>query len=408
MHHRPLLALIVLLGFSALVPRAQADPIGIRTNRYNVPAGAVETRETWVLAQTAEIRGHYRDDLFLLAQSANRSTNATVLLGGFFSNSVWAIGHSIRLSGHVADHARLLAADALSLEGSIANGVMAAAPRLFIAPSASLEGSAWFAGSEIMVNGRIHGPTRIYGQSITLAGSFGDSVTLVAARDLTLIPGTSIHGDLFYTAPGELILDPKVHVGGRVVRVFPAPPPPHFLWTTLLLEVTAFLGAFLAGILFANFFPTFNARSLQTLETTPWKSLGIGAAAFLILPAAAFAFLLLSLSLPLAFLSAGLWLALLYLAQFIVALAVGRLILRSVQPQANVFWTLLLGLGIVWTLSNLPPPVGWLVWLGVALFGLGSMTITLLDRRIPVIVSPPPVPGASPGNTPPPADPKVG
>jgi cytoskeletal protein CcmA (bactofilin family) len=393
----PLLSPFVLAATLALVAvPAQATLEFISTNRYVLPANTVESRELWVLAQTEEIQGQAQNDLFLIATAGPGHTNGAILLGGVCSNDVWALGSSIRLKGQALDHARLLASEAISIEGAVANGLMAIAPQIFIAPSASIEGSAWLAGSDVMVNGRVHGPTRIYGKNVTLAGSFGDSVTLVAAQNLTLMPGTIIHGDLFYTAPSELFLDPKVHVTGRLVRVAPAPPPSRFTWTFLLLELTTLLGALLTGILFATFFPTFNARALQTLEVSPWKCLGIGLAATFALPAAAVVFLLLGVGLPLALLTAGLWIALLYLAKFIVALALGRRILRTLRPDTNVFWTLLVGLVIVWTLSNLPPPAGWLTWLVVAVFGLGSMTLTLLDHRIPVLVTAPPLPGQNP------------
>jgi hypothetical protein len=212
------------------------------------------------------------------------------------------------------------------------------------------------------------------------------------------MPGTIIHGDLFYTSPSELFLDPKVHVTGRLVRIVPVTPPSRYTWTLFFFELAILLGALLTGIIFATFFPTFNARALQTLEVYPWKCLGVGLVALLAFPAAALVFLVIGIGLPLALLTAGLWVALLYLAKFIVALALGRRILRSLRPDTNVFWTLLAGLIIVWTLSNLPPPAGWLVWLGVAVFGLGSMTITLLDHRIPVLVAPPPLPDSKSGN----------
>lgn len=394
--------LLFISVFGLPTPSVQAAPEFIATNRYALPAGSVESREVWLRAQVVDIRGLVENDLFLLATAPAGDTNGAIVLAGICSNDVWALGSSIRLKGQIRDHARLLASDALTLEGTVGNGLMAAAPQIFIAPSASIEESAWLAGSDVMIDGRIHGPTRIYGKSITLAGSFGDSVTLVAARNLTLMPGTTIHGDLFYTAPDELFLDPKVHVTGKVVRILPVSATPAFSWRLMLYELSALLGALLSGILFATFFPTFNARSLQTLEAAPWKSLGYGLAALILLPLAALSFLAFGIGLPLAGLTAGLWLALIYLAKFIVALALGRRIAARLRPQTNVFWTLLVGLVIVWTLSSLPLPAGWLAGLGIAVFGLGAMTITLLDRRIPVLVAPPPVPEAKPGNSEPP------
>jgi hypothetical protein len=390
------LALVAFLGLIAGPSRAMTE--WINTNHYVLPANAVESRELWILAQTEDIQGQAQNDLFLLSSAGRGYTNGAIVLGGICSNDVWAIGSTIRLNGQVFDHARFLASEAISINGGVANGLMAAAPQIFIGPTASLDGSAWLAGSEVMVNGRIHGSTRIYGKSVTLAGSFGDSVTLVAAQNLTLMPGTIIHGDLFYTSPSELFLDPKVHVTGRLVRIVPVTPPSQYTWAFFFFELAILLGALLTGIIFATFFPTFNARALQTLEVSPWKCLGVGMVALLAFPSAALVFLVIGIGLPLALLTAGLWVALLYLAKFIVALALGRRILRSLRPDTNVFWTLLVGLIIVWTLSNLPPPAGWLVWLGVAVFGLGSMTITLLDHRIPVLVAPPPLPDSKSGN----------
>jgi cytoskeletal protein CcmA (bactofilin family) len=306
---------------------------------------------------------------------------------------VWGAGESITLSGIAARHARLLGFKNTHVEGQVARNLIAVGSTVVIDKQASVEGSAVVAGQDVLIDGTVRGKTRIYGNRVTLSGAFDDEVSIVAS-DINILPGTHIAGDLRYMMDKDLILDGRVALDGKLVRMEPkvAASSPGLSWSTVLFQIGLCLAAILVGMAFANFFPSMVAMSVQKLAESFWRSLLVGFVAFCLIPMTAFFLIFTLVGLPLSILLIMGYLIMIYLGKIVAALYLGHSILRRRRdrPPASLLAPLMLGLVTLYTVALAPFPIDILVWFSFTLLGLGGLAGAIMDRRTPIMVACPP------------------
>jgi hypothetical protein len=404
MRHLSLGLALLLLGTSA------ARAIDFRTeSAFNLPRGTTLTNELWLQAHTIHFTGTALDDCFLLADTMEQpgSTNPPALrCDGQFLADLWAAGENVVLSGTVSQHARLAAVKTITLAGPVGRNLMALGPTISLATNGTVEGSAVLVGQNILVNGSITGPARIIGTKVTLAGHFNNNVT-VTASDIIVMPGTSIAGNLVYYMDGDLVLDSRVTLGGRIIKmdILPETPAPTTT-ASLLLQLALFCGAMMTGLVFVAIMPGVVAMSMHKLSESGWRCVLFGFIALALIPMAAFFLLFTLVGIPLSILLMSACLILIYLGKIVVGLYVGHLILRRKGPIPPnlLFPVMALGLLVLYLATNLPFPLSMILWFAITLSGVGALVGAILDRRVPVMVSyppesetkPPTLPGAPP------------
>ena len=376
----------------SLAPASAVDFVS--ATNYVLATDSALTNETWIQAHAIQIDGKARDDLFLLSDFSGAAGAApTIRLAGTLENDVWALGAIISQTGTVLDHARLFATKSITIGGPIGNNVIALSDTVRMDTNGVIGGAALFLAGTVMVEGRIHGNTRIRGKDVTLAGLFDGNVN-VSAEDLVVMPGTRIDGNLTYALPQELVLDPGVHLGGKLLRAAPAPAAPALSGRTgLLVQLVLFAGAVLAGVLLIAIFPRYSVEAALSLEHSVWKCLLAGFIASALIPMAAVLLLFTLIGIPASLLALTGYALLLYLSKIVVALAVGRRLLHPTgRPGPTpVLPTLVLGLAVVYLAVNLPFPFGLVLWFALTLVGFGALVLGILERRIPVALSPLPL-----------------
>ena len=190
-------------------------------------------------------------------------------------------------------------------------------------------------------------------------------------------------GNLSYQSTREAQIAPGASVAGKVAREVPVRPSRPAAWA-VFFWVRSLIATFALGLLVVLAFPGFTRRSLTALSATPWRSLGLGAAAVFGTPAAA------AVLFALGVLLGGWWLAALLMGLYAIALAVcfplvgafiGRwLFTRLRQPGVHRVIALLVGLVVLTVLVRVPV-VGVLVVLATLLFGLGAMILAGAQGR---------------------------
>ena len=145
-----------------------------------------------------------------------------------------------------------------------------------------------------------------------------------------------------------------------------------------------FLATLLAtGAALIFVFPRFTPAAARTIETDPWRSLGIGAIALLGVPALMVALFVTVIGIPL-----GLVLLAAYLVAWLVGYLVGAVFLGSVGARrlqgqregAPSSGALVLGLAaalVVLGLLRLVPVIGGLASLATLLLGMGALVTQL-------------------------------
>lgn len=215
-------------------------------------------------------------------------------------------------------------------------------------------------------------------------------------------PGTVIEGDLVYTAPNELFLNPEVQLKGQLLRreytaLTDAPTAPVSFGQTMSVALFFYLAAVLAGIPFVGIFPYYSGRAVRLLRTSSFKCLLVGFLAFALMPMLAVFLGLLIIGLPLACMLLAVYVLFLYLAKIVVGLALGSLMARTGGPQSmgRVWGSLGIGLLIIFAAAQLPI-IGLFVSIAVVLLGLGALVLAVFQGDVITVgIRPPPPP---PGN----------
>ena len=392
-----------------LLGASYAGATDFRTvDHFNLSAGEAVTNELWLQAHTIAVDGTAGDDLFLFADgSVVASTNGkpAVALSGTMRGDVWAAGESIELSGHAARHARLVGFKSVFINGSVGQNLIAAGGTVSVGEAAEIGGSAVLIGQDVLAEGTVHGRTRIFGTQATLSGTFDGDVTITAS-DITIMPGTHITGNLYYLMNKDLILDSKVAMGGKLIKIEPkvVTQPAGLSLAAVLLQVGLLFGAILVGMAFISILPSVVAMSVHHLSESFWRCLLIGFATFCLVPMAAFFLIFTVIGLPLSLVMILAYLILVYLAKIIAGIYLGHLILRRKNsgPVSLLLPLLATGLFVIYLGTSLLFPINLLLWFTFTFLGLGALVSTILDRRTPVMVAypknpadpPPPLPGA--------------
>ncbi|MBI3986928.1 MAG: hypothetical protein HY343_08420 [Lentisphaerae bacterium] len=400
-----ILGLALGLGFVAAQPGFSAQ--FLETNAYSLAENEVLTQELWLAASHAEFKGTASNDLFLLV---NRAANLTppeakpeqapdvdLRLDGAFANDVWAIGTAIELSGQVRDHARLMA-ETLFVSGSVLNGSMLAGKIVHIKPSAQLRNGSLIAGSTVTLEGTVQGDLSVFGDAIALSGSYEGDV-FVAGRNIHVLPGTEIAGNLTYQSDSELVLDKRVRLQGRLIRQ--ALPPATD--SSLLSELLYYLAALLIGALFIGLFPGLSFSAIPHIRFAFWKSVMIGMLVLCVLPLAGFFFVLIFAFKPVIGMSVGLaatalFISLIYLGKIMVSLTLGAALTQQNPPTrfGGSLWRLAIGSACFYLVANIHPLLGWLVGALAACAGAGGLVTAFHSRAAPLAVPvvPPPLPNS--------------
>ncbi len=378
-------------GWAALALAAMAvAAAGVefrRVSSYTLAPGESQDQELWLAADELDLAGTVRGDVFAMATKAR--------LGGALARDVWCTAVDLKAGGQVAGHARLLG-QSVEVESEIGGNLMAAGTTVDVKPAAEIAGDVVLVGETVLFQGGAGGSVTLLGAQVTLGGMIEGPVRLIA-DDIVVLPGTIIRGDLVYTSTQDLVLDPKVQLGGELRRrvwepAAAAPAPP---WPQVALVQMFFLGAMLLAALFSfHVAPGLMLRSTQLLAMSAWRCVLVGVLVFFLAPLVAVFLMLTLIGLPLGLLILGVYVALLYLAKCGVAVLVGGLLLRRVFriERTLVYSALALGLMGIYLLYSIPA-VSVVVWAVVTLPGLGALTLVLWQGRSPA--GPPRVAGGA-------------
>lgn len=358
----------------------------IHTNSFSLAEGKALTDDLWLSANSVEIKGQVKNDLFLMATAGSWKSpiekEGNILLAGQLENDVWAVGDTIALTGAVQDHARLLAR-IIMVNGAVSNSSIFAGNSIHLTQAARMGRDVLIFGENVIVEGNVDGNLRVFGKSVTLAGKCAGNVSITAG-DIVVLPQAQIAGNFIYSSPDELVLDKGVVLHGQLIReaeeISKTERKPLISWPSLFLQSWLFIGALCVGALMLFLFPAFLNESAARIQNSFWKCMAVGFVAICLVPMACF-FLAISLvGLPLALLTAMAFTALSYLCKIIVALVIGTLITRRKLQGPKMFPVMGLGLVILYAAAG-SGLAGSIVSFLIVCLGLGGMIFVFLARR---------------------------
>jgi hypothetical protein len=363
----PIVCVALGLSWTAL---ADEDQAGLPVS------GTVMVDEDYFSAGgSAELDKRVEGDAFLSgARVALRGPvkGDTVLAGGDINiadtvgQDLYAAGGTIAISGQITGNAR------------IAGG------QVVLAQRGGIAGKATIAAARLQLSGRVGRYLAVYADSVRIDGEVGGDLR-IAARSVEIGPDAKIGGRLTYRSPQLASIDPRAVIAGGVTHVeteWPKGRLDSIARAAALISLGLLLLSLLVvGVIMILAFPEFSAAAAGTVRSDPWKSLGLGFALLLCIPAAAILFMVTVIGIPLGiavlcFYPLMLLLGYLTGALFVGDRACGWLARRRgvVARPAWRFVALALALLLLLLVAKIPFAGGALVFI-VLLIGLGAFWI---------------------------------
>jgi len=229
--------------------------------------------------------------------------------------------------------------------------------------------NAYIVGGTIQVNGTVQEGILAYGGAITLDGVVGRDVE-VAGGTLRVGPHARIAGNLRYRMPaGKVHIDPAARITGTVTAL----PVSN---TGALWHVLWILGFLLVGAVVVALFPRFMAEAAEILPDHPVRAALIGLGWGILVPVAIVIAAITVVGLPLAFLTAAVYVVVVCVASVPFAVWLGRLLLGA-RARGGLEGTLvnfIVG-GFFLFVAGIIPVVGGWVSLIAGVLGLGTILL---------------------------------
>lgn len=303
-----------------------------------------------------------------------------VTIDGAVGDDVIAAGGEVVLRGHAGDDARL-AGGTVIIAGRVDDDATAAGGTVRIEHDGVVGGRAWLAGGEIVVAGTVGRGLRAAGRHVSIDGAVRGDVQ-VDADALDIGPTARIDGNVIHRGPREPRIDPGARIGGRVEHQ-PYAAAPRARGLRVLAWLLLLPALFVTGAVMIVMFPRFTPAAAQTIETDPWRSLGVGAIALLGAPAVMVGLFATGFGIPLGLILLAAYPVAMLAGYLVAALFLGmfgvRRLGRDRQPvlSRGALVLRLLAALVVLGILRLVPILGGLVSLAALLFGMGALVLQL-------------------------------
>lgn len=289
--------------------------------------------------------------------------NAMVAAGETVTEELIAVGANVEVAGDIR-------------EGMKAFGANVVIP-------GEVQGDLIVLGANVVLSGKYHSKVKGAAANLVLSGTFDDNVEVVGSK-ITIMPTTTIKGDLIYSTP--LLEQQKgSQIMGKVTRkALRVREREVVQWWGKSKKVIASIGIFfwilslpaflIAGCLIHYAFPKKTDAIVTTISASPWKSTGIGFVFLVVVPVGIIISLFTLVGIPAAIIAALLYAIILYISRIYIGVWIGRKLLGFIKKSlaTSFFWPFLVGTIII-TLLSLIPIVGWLFRLFLLLISLGAM-----------------------------------
>jgi cytoskeletal protein CcmA (bactofilin family) len=391
----PLATILILLAATVVLAQDTFLDGKVRAgDQVTVPASETVDGNLYIFSGTATVDGSVTGDLTVFA--------GTINVNGSVGGDVLAAGGTLNVAGEVGGDVRM-AGGTLTADEAVTGDVLAAGGTVTIGSGGSVGGDVVVSGGQVSVNGTIEGSIE------GTAGNYSRSGTVGGTENVVVRQGMWWWQEGAPEQPARDVQD----------DVFDA--------------LRHFVVALILGLVLIWLLPRMLRASETTLRERPAASLGGGFLALLGYVVFVIALVLLVILLAIVFgvarlgalvavdligglltLGVGTFLfvlAIAFLADIVVGLVIGRLILPGREATVwQEIGALAIGLLLVVIVTSLPV-VGGIAKLAVVLFGLGALAVAAWSRwRGRGVAVSPAVAGAPPEapQAPPPAAPVGG
>jgi cytoskeletal protein CcmA (bactofilin family) len=335
-------------------------------------------------ARRVRIEGTVDGDLIAFCESLD--------ISGHVTGDVLNFSQSARISGRVDGNVRG-ANNNLTITGTVSKNVLTFEETMTIDPSGKVGGSLTNFAANLGVEGSVGRDALLFAAHANLDGKIGGGVR-ARGDSLTIGSGAVIDGPVHYEGHSRPEVSSSAKLASPVEfkqmeRKQEYRGSEYYIWR--IIWTAAFI---LFGMVLFLVAPKFAGESIDAAESYG-APIGLGILVFFGVPLAAIIACFTVVGIPLAVLTAGLWILMLCCAEIVVGGVVGNLILGKATDTWGMIGRMALGfviVRIVYTpLANVHV-IGILAALGIWMWGMGAISLALYRRLQPVIA--PNVPSA--------------
>jgi cytoskeletal protein CcmA (bactofilin family) len=338
----------------------------------------------------------------------NAAGNRIMIRNGI-AGDLHAAGSDVTVNGLVEDDARIAAGD-VTINGTVNGDVLAFGGNIYINKGATIlgnlvamggrivmdgavRGNAVIKGGDVQLNGTVNGAADIQSDVLIFTGSVG-SGAVIASKDIQMIPGPRIAGDLRYwqekgaedfdiSVGGNVVYDEELgyteeHGGEEAAGVFAAIFGAFAIYSLLFAALTIGLLMLATRTLFVD--------SAKHLQKRPGMSVLVGFLYFIVTPAIIIFLFITIIGIPLALVLLALYLISIGFAKILTAMVLARLLeLRGKKKwHAAALFFASLGIYALLKILMIIPIVGWLVCIFTCMFAYGALLMAKKDRYMKV------------------------
>jgi hypothetical protein len=322
-------------------------------------------------AETINLSGTYNGDVWVAGGTLDLR-NVTI------NGDLHAVGGQITLSGTINGDA-ILAGGTITTDVTVTDDLAVFAGSVTLQKESSVGGTLFLAAGDTLLYGQTQKEAKIFTGDLTSSATFSDNLDLYAGS-VTLLPQTTIEGNLNYTVPQKGVNFQNPTIRGE--KIYHQPPeystpswnpvPPTFrdhLNAKVTRSVFGLLSGLLLGwIVFLLLGQKINPI-LDQISSHPAANAAKGLLLFLLTPLIFFFFLVSVIGIPLSLLFLSVISILILLSKTFFAFAVGRFLLKN--PKVLNLNQFFLGLLLLQALSVVPY-LSTLTKIATNLIGLGA------------------------------------
>lgn len=321
---------------------------------------------TFVAGENIHINGMINGDLFVAAQNA--------FITGEVTGNIYFVGMAIMM------------------EGIVGQDTFLAGQTMTVSEDAILERDLFSVGATIIKEGDVGRHMYGAGERIVLSGSIGGKADFNVDQ-LTLGSNSVIKGNLIYRSEQEADIETGADVQGetdfRLIQRRQQRMDNDGMRRNISARIWSFVWSVLSAVLIWFVMkwlrPTWWERTASPLLERPGIAIGVGLLALVVTPLAAIIIMITIIGIPLGILVLLGYGILLYLAKILVSVAISLAITSRTNEigKSRTGWLVVLSL-IILGLLGMIPYLGFILWLLVAVSGLGTFVMSHFRKNVPV------------------------
>ena len=376
----------LLLLMLALPPAAQgAEFVKSRRGSYDLPEGKTVGTDLFVFAATARISGTVDGDLFCFC--------STLTVDGHVTGDVFAFASLVRLRGKVDGSLRAFSGS-VTVDGDVGRNMLGFVGTFVTSDQSHIRGSATLFSGDVQLDGPLGRDLNAFLGTASLNAPIGGDVRIRQTSGerrehwgteehgpVQVASHADIKGSFWVRGPLRPEISPEAHLASapqfELIEEVPPYRNPKAYWYNAMLWGAGFL----VGLVLISLAPGFMRDATRQVERIG-APLGLGIAAFILLPVAAIVACATVVGLGLGVPALFIWIFMLFFGQVITAIWVGELVLGGGAGNLAMAGRLGLGLFLI-RLATLIPYVGiWVRFLACVL-GFGALVLLALRRTQP-------------------------